>query len=125
MLNKAQLIGNLGSDPDTRNTNSGNTVCNLSVATSHRGKTQAGEWEERTEWHRVVCFGRTAETCQKYLTKGRRVYVEGRIQTRSWDDNGVTKYTTEIVGERVLFLSNRTPDREGSYSEAPEDEIPF
>ena len=125
MLNKAQLIGNLGSDPETRNTNSGNTVCNLSVATSHRGKTQAGEWEERTEWHRVVCFGRTAETCQKYLTKGRRVYVEGRIQTRSWDDNGVTKYTTEIVGERVLFLSNRTPDREGSYSEAPEDEIPF
>jgi len=125
MLNKAQLIGNLGSDPETRNTNSGNTVCNLSIATSHRGKTQAGEWEERTEWHRVVCFGRTAETCQKYLTKGRRVYVEGRIQTRSWDDNGVTKYTTEIIGERVLFLSNRTPDREGSYSEAPEDEIPF
>ena len=125
MLNKAQLIGNLGQDPETRNTNSGNTVCNLSVATSHRGKTQAGEWEERTEWHRVVCFGRTAETCQKYLTKGRRVYVEGRIQTRNWDDNGVTKYTTEIIGERVLFLSNRTPDREGSYSEAPDAEVPF
>ena len=99
MINKVILIGNLGADPEMRFTQSGTAVANFRIATSERFKDQSGEWQERTEWHRVVFFGRIAEVCGEYLTKGRQIYVEGRLQTRSWEDkDGVTRYTTEVGG---------------------------
>ncbi|MBW1714032.1 MAG: single-stranded DNA-binding protein, partial [Deltaproteobacteria bacterium] len=102
MINKVILIGNLGADPEMRYTAGGTPVANFRLATSERFKDASGEWQERTEWHRVVFFGRTAEVCGEYLTKGRQVYVEGRLQTRSWEDKeGQTRYTTEIVGREM------------------------
>ena len=106
-VNKAIIIGNLGADPELRYTESNNTaVTTLSIATHEKYKTRDGEYQERTEWHRVTVFGRTAENCNQYLSKGRSVYVEGRIQTRKWQDkDGNDRYTTEIVANVVQFLS--------------------
>lgn len=99
-LNKVTLIGNLGADPDVRFTGSGQAVANLRLATTEKWKDG-----EKTEWHRVVVFGKQAETCKEYLTKGRQIYVEGRLQTRQWDDkDGNKRYTTETIAQRVLFL---------------------
>ena len=104
-FNKAQVLGRLGRDPELRYTQSGKPVANLNVATNRWWKNADGQTQEETEWHRVVAWGRTAETCQKYLSKGRQVFVEGRLQTRKWEDReGVTKYTTEIVAETVKFV---------------------
>lgn len=104
-VNKVFLIGNLGADPELNYTTSNKPVANLSVATSDVYKDKAGQRQEKTEWHRVVVWGDSAEHCQKYLQKGRQVCVEGRIQTRSWEDNdGQKKYATEIIAERVTFL---------------------
>ena len=101
-VNKAILIGRLGKDPELRQTQSQMAVCTLSVATSERRKDASGNWNEQTEWHNVVVFGKTAENCAQYLAKGRQVYVEGRIQTRKWQDKeGKDRYTTEIVGNGV------------------------
>lgn len=115
-LNKVQIIGNLGQDPDVRFTPSGAAVANFSIATSERWKDkQSGNMEERTEWHRVVVWGRLAELCKEYLAKGRTVYIEGRLQTRSWDDkDGNKRYTTEVVAQNLQFL-----DRKGSGGGAP------
>ena len=88
-LNKAMVIGNLGKDPELRTTGSGKSVCNFSVATNESWKDASGEKQERTEWHRIVVWGPQAEACGKYLAKGRQVYVEGRIQSREWEDNDV------------------------------------
>lgn len=111
MQNKVFLIGNLGQDPDVNTTNSGNTVCNLSVATSRVWYDKENEKHEETEWHRVTVFGKQADSCKSYLKKGSKVSIEGRLQTRKWDDkDGNTRYTTEIVTERVIFL---TPKGEG------------
>jgi len=108
MLNKVFLIGNLGQDPEVRHTNSGQPVANLRVATSRRVKDRDGNWNEQTEWHSVVCFARTAENVAQYLRKGSKIFVEGRIQTRSWDDReGKKQYRTEVVGENVRFLDSR------------------
>ena len=98
-VNKAILVGNLGRDPEIRQTKSGDPVATLSLATSERWTDkQTNEKRERTEWHRVVVFGKTAEIAQQYLTKGSKVYIEGAIKTRKWtDDKGVERYTTEIV----------------------------
>jgi len=105
-LNKAMIIGNLGKDPELRYTQSGRAVANLSVATNEKWTDNDGNPQERTEWHRVVVWGRQAENCEKYLSKGRQVYVEGRIQTRDWTDNdGNKRYSTEIVAQTVQFLS--------------------
>ncbi len=105
-VNKAIIIGNLGSDPEVRYTQSGTAVANLSIATNERWTDKNGERQERTEWHRVVVFGKTAENCQKYLSKGRQVYVEGRLQTDEWEDrDGNKRKTTEIVAQNVTFLS--------------------
>lgn len=105
-VNKVILIGHLGADPDMRYTPSGAGVCELRVATSESWKDKNGQRQERTEWHRVVVWGKIAEICAKYLTKGRQVYIEGRIQTRSWDDKeGQKKYMTEIIANDVQFLS--------------------
>lgn len=105
MVNKVILVGNLGKDPQTRSTPNGQEVATLTVATSEKFKDKSGELQERTEWHTVVVWGRQAESCGKYLTKGRQVYVEGRLATRKWTDKeGAERYSTEVVAETVKFL---------------------
>ena len=112
MINKVILIGNLGSAPEVKNTQS-STVATLSVATSRAWKDKEGQKHDETEWHRVIVWGATAEFCGKYLSKGSKVYVEGRLQTRKWKDNsGVDRYTTEIVAESVQNLSPRSDAQE-------------
>ncbi len=104
-VNKVIVIGRLGSDPEVKTISTGSTVAQLSVATSDQWTDKDGQKQERTEWHRVVVWGKLAELCGKYLSKGRQVYLEGRLQTRSWEDQqGVKRYTTEIVAQTVQFL---------------------
>jgi len=104
-VNKVILLGNLGRDPETRYTTGGDAVTNLNIATSEQWKDKNGEKQERTEWHRVVLFGRQAEIAGEYLKKGRSVYIEGRLQTRKYTDkDGVEKYSTEIVGDRMQLI---------------------
>ncbi|MBN2494423.1 MAG: single-stranded DNA-binding protein [Deltaproteobacteria bacterium] len=117
-VNKAILVGNLGADPEARYTQGGSAVTNFRIATSERWTGRDGQPQERTEWHRIVTFGRLAEHCRDYLSKGRQVYVEGRIQTRSWEDrDGNKRYTTEVVANTVQFLGGRGggPDQGGGY----------
>ncbi len=105
MLNKATLIGNLGADPDTRFTQDGTCVCNLRLATTEKFKNRNGEQQEKTEWHRVVLWGRLGEIANQYLKKGARVYIEGKIETRKWQDrDGNDKYTTEIRATEMKML---------------------
>jgi single-strand DNA-binding protein len=108
-LNKVFLIGNLGADPEVRYTQGGSAVCNFRIATTEVwNDRQSGERKERTEWHRIVVWGKQAEHCGEYLRKGRSVHVEGRIETREWDDKtGNKRYTTEIIADRVTFLGSR------------------
>lgn len=97
-VNKVFLLGNLGADPESRPTNNGGTVTTLRVATSSRVKDRDGNWTDETEWHRVVCFGRSAENAARYLRKGSRVHIEGKIRTNKWEDkDGNSRYTTEII----------------------------
>src|SRR5262245_22711638 len=104
-VNKVILIGNLGADPDLRYTSGGQAVCDLRVATNESWNDKNGQKQERTEWHRVVFWGKPAEIIKQYLSKGRRIYIEGRLQTRSWEDKqGQKRYTTEIVGNDFMFL---------------------
>jgi single-strand DNA-binding protein len=104
-LNKVMLIGNLGKDPELRYTTSGVAVATFSIATSESWKDQDGNLQERTEWHNIVVWRKLAEICGEWLKKGKRVYIEGRIQTRSYDDkNGVKKYVTEIVADDMIML---------------------
>jgi len=104
-VNKVILLGNLGRDPETRYTTGGDAVTNLNIATSEQWKDKSGEKQERTEWHRVVLFGRQAEIAGEYLKKGRSVYIEGRLQTKKYTDkDGVEKYSTEIVGDRMQLI---------------------
>jgi single-strand DNA-binding protein len=106
MINKAILVGNLGADPEIRYTQSGTQVATFSVATTDRWKGQDGQMQESTEWHRVVAWQRLAEICGEYLNKGSKVYIEGKIQTRKWQDqNGNDRYTTEIVAREMKMLS--------------------
>ena len=108
MINKAILIGNLGADPEIRHTQSGTPVATFNLATTERRKGQDGQVQESTEWHRIVAWQRLAEICGEYLHKGSRVYIEGKIQTRKWQDqNGVDRYTTEIVAREMKMLSPR------------------
>ncbi len=108
-INRAQILGRLGQDPDLRYTQSGDLITTLSVATSLQWKDKhTGEAKEKTEWHRAVCFGRTAEIAQQYLAKGRQVYLEGRLQTRKWQaQDGSDRYTTEIIVENLQLLGSR------------------
>lgn len=118
-LNKVMLIGHLGNDPELRTTASGQSVANFTVATSENFKDASGNWQDRTEWHRIVVWGKLAEICSQYLKKGRQVYIEGRLQTRSWDDNksGEKKYATEIVCTDMQMLGS--PKEQGSgYGDA-------
>jgi single-strand DNA-binding protein len=108
-VNKVIIVGNLGRDPEVRYTPNGSAVCNVTIATSRvRKNKESGEKNEDTEWHRVVFFDRLAEIAGEYLKKGRSVYVEGRLQTRKWQDkDGVEKYTTEIVASEMQMLGGR------------------
>lgn len=107
-LNKVMLIGNLGKDPELRYTASGTAVASFSLATSDRVKNKSGEWEEKTEWHNITLWARLAEIAGEYLSKGKTVYIEGRLQTRKWQDkDGKDRYTTEIVGEKMQMLSGK------------------
>lgn len=109
MINKVILIGNLGADPEIRYSQDGTPVATFNVATTERWKGQDGQMKEQTEWHRIVAWRRLAEICGEYLSKGSRVYVEGKLQTRKWkDQSGNDRYTTEIVAREMKMLSPRT-----------------
>ena len=115
-VNKVILVGRLGADPEVRQISSGKSVCQLSVATSENWVDRDGQKQERTEWHRIVIWGRMAEVCGQHLSKGRQVYVEGRLQTRSWEDQqGQKRYTTEVVANTVQFLGDRSSTGQSSY----------
>jgi len=143
-MNKVILIGNLGRDPEISNTQNGIAVTKFSMATSEKWKDKiTGKMQERTEWHFITTFGRLAEICNEYLFKGKQVCIEGRIQTRSWEKDGVTRYTTEIIASMMKMLGTRfsdgdynlpktseTPldvpaDSGDSLSESEKDDIPF
>jgi len=125
-VNKVILVGNLGANPEMRATQGGQKVANLRLATTERWTDKNGQKQEQTEWHRVVAFGKLAEICGQYLVKGRQIYVEGRIQTRQWQDQqGQKRYSTEIVAQGMQMLGNR-PDgapREDTNATMPPDEV--
>ena len=123
-LNKVILIGNLGKDPEVKYTQNGTAVANLSVATNDVWTDKAGQKQERTEWHRVVVWGKQAQVISEHLAKGKQIYVEGSLQTRSWDDrDGNKRYTTEIRAARVLMLGRADGPRTQSEGPAPEVEM--
>jgi single-strand DNA-binding protein len=120
-VNKVILIGNLGSDPTVRYTPQGTAVANFNIATSERFTNKSGEKEERTEWHRIVAWGKLAEICQQYLKKGKQVYIEGRLQTRQWEDQqGQKRSTTEVVANNMTMLG-RAGENAGGGDFAPQD----
>ncbi|MCX6827063.1 MAG: single-stranded DNA-binding protein [candidate division Zixibacteria bacterium] len=120
-INKVILIGNLGKDPELRYTPAGQPVASFSLATSEKWKDKNGVVQDRTEWHNIVVWGRQAEIAKEYLSKGKQVYIEGRIQTRSWDDkDGNKRYMTEIITQRMQFLGSREQgEREHPAADAP------
>jgi single-strand DNA-binding protein len=104
-INKVILIGNLGQNPEVKHSASGQAICNLNIATNESWTDKNGQKQEKTEWHRLVVFGKLAELCGQYLTKGRQIYAEGKLQTRQWQDKeGQTRYTTEVVAQTIQFL---------------------
>lgn len=109
-INKVILVGRLGADPEKKQTQTGQTVTRLNLATSESWINREGERQEKTEWHRIVIWGKLAETCAQHLTKGRQVYIEGRLQTRSWEtEKGDKRFSTEVVANQVLFLAAGVP----------------
>lgn len=138
MINKVILIGNLGADPEIRHTQNGTTVALFNIATTERRKGQDGQAQELTEWHKIVAWQRLAEICGEYLSKGSKVYIEGKLQTRKWkDQNGNDRYTTEIVAREMKMLTPRgancgenygtDPNHEEGLPEPPfsGDDVPF
>ncbi len=126
MVNKVILIGNLGRDPELRYTQSGTAVATLNMATSRRRKDQDGNYIDETEWHRVIAWAKTAEFCGNYLSKGHKIYVEGRLQTRKWtDQNGQDRYTTEVVAENLQSLTPKGSGSMGGFQEPPLPDDPF
>lgn len=128
-VNKAILVGNLGRDPEVRHTNSGQAVASFSIATAEKWTGKDGKKEEKTEWHRIVAWGKLGEICGEYLSKGKQVYIEGRIQTREWEDkDGSKRQTTEIVANNMTMLGQAgggggvAPSGGGDFED---DEIPF
>jgi single-strand DNA-binding protein len=122
-VNKVTLLGNVGKDPEIRSTPGGTMVANLTLATSDRQKDAQGNWQDRTEWHNLVAFTRTAEIIRDYVKKGSKLYIEGKIQTRSWDDkeSGQKRYRTEIIVNELVLLSGREEgggQGAGGYSRA-------
>jgi single-strand DNA-binding protein len=117
-VNKVILLGNVGKDPEIRSTPSGTMVATFSLATTDRQKDAQGNWQDRTEWHNLVAFSRTAEIIRDYVKKGSKLYIEGKIQTRSWDDkeSGAKRYRTEIIVNDLSLLSGRDEGSGGGYS---------
>jgi single-strand DNA-binding protein len=134
-VNKVILIGNLGRDPELRYTKDGKAVANFTLATNDRWRDREGNSQERTEWHRIVVWDKQAENCAQYLQKGRSVYIEGRLQTREWEDKeGQKRQTTEIVAQQVTFLGSRDAGSRSASAPTPPgpepapaegDDIPF
>jgi single-strand DNA-binding protein len=147
-VNKVILVGNLGKDPELRYTAGGTAVCNFSLATTENYKDRDGNRQEKTEWHNIVVWRQLAEICGKYLTKGKQIYIEGKLQTRKWEDrDGNSRYTTEIVADQMQMLGRagddnnagprREPRQEPSMDQSapqnnydnvqfnPDDDIPF
>ncbi len=128
MVNKVILIGNLGRDPEIRYTQGGQPVANFTMATSERWNNKDGERQERTEWHKIVVWGKLAEFCGEYLSKGRQVYAEGRLQTREWEDkDGNKRWTTEVVANSIQFVGPRPGgggDGDMSFSGPSRGEVP-
>ena len=125
-INKVLLLGNLGKDPEVRFSNDQKPIATLSIATGEKRKNASGEWVEHTEWHKVVCFGKTAELCQKYLKKGRQVFIEGTIRTRKWQDKeGKDRYTTEILCNSLQFVGSKGDnDSSSPYGNTAPMDIP-
>lgn len=132
MVNEVRLLGNLGRDPEKRSTKSGTVVVTLNIATKHRYNSN-NEWKEQTDWHRVVVWGKSGEACASHLSKGSRVFVKGRLTTRSWDKDGEKRYATEVIAEQVVFLDARKDANESNEGRGEDaggvfpndDEIPF
>lgn len=134
-MNKVILAGRLGRDPEVRYTESGTAVANMSLATTETWKNKNGEQQEKTEWHRIVVFGNTAEFAKEYLRKGAMLAIDGKLRTRKWEDrNGTTKYTTEVLARQLTPLSSRRaetkpgpeePDVPFDEKEEGEEDIPF
>jgi len=130
-LNRVELIGRLGKDPEIRYTPSGTAVCNFSMATDEGYKDNNGEWIDRTEWHKIVLWGRLAEIASEYLEKGSQIFIEGKLQTRKWEtQSGDKKYSTEIVGTKLIMLgsspANASPNEDNNVpDDIPDDDIPF
>ena len=124
-LNKVQLIGNLGKDPELKYTSAGVAVATFSIATSDSWKDQEGNQQERTEWHNIVAWRKLAEICGEWLKKGKRIYIEGKLQTRSYEKDGVKKYITEIVADQMIMLDGAPRSTNGGGVEAPaSDAVP-
>ena len=136
-VNKIVLVGHLGADPESRFTPSGVAVSTFNMATNESWKNKEGEYEDRTEWHRIVLYGKAAETASEYMKKGQLAYVEGRIRTRSWEDkDGMTRYTTEVLGDRFTMLGRKSENKSTAPTEAgasasagggggDDDDLPF
>lgn len=137
-VNKVILIGNLGKEPDVRFMPNGEAVCNFSIATTESWKDKNGQKQEKTEWHNVVLYRKLAEIAGEYLEKGKPVYIEGRLQTREWEKDGVKRYSTEIIGSSMQMLGSRSqtddvhaPRTSGKAEQQPsrfddmEDDLPF
>ena len=125
-VNKVVLVGHLGGDPETRFTPSGVAVANFNLATNESWRDANGELQDKTEWHRCVMFGKSAEMSGELLKKGQLVYLEGKLQTRNWEDkDGVKRYSTEVVGNAFTMLGRRTADGGSSSPPADDDDLPF
>ena len=136
-VNKIVLVGHLGADPESRFTPSGVAVSTFNMATNESWKNKEGEYEDRTEWHRIVLYGKAAETASEYMKKGQLAYVEGRIRTRSWEDkDGMTRYTTEVLGDRFTMLGRKSENKSTAPAETgasasasagggDDDDLPF
>jgi single-strand DNA-binding protein len=127
-INRVELLGNLGSNPESKKLDGGGTLTKFPVATNKYWTDEDGNKQQSTQWSRVVCFGRQAENCMEYLEKGSRVFVEGELNTRSWDnDDGETQYITEVKAQKVHFLggTSDTPDDVEPPADVADDEIPF
>jgi single-strand DNA-binding protein len=123
MINKVILVGNLGKDPEIRYTPSGTAVANFTIATTERWKDKtSGEMQEKTEWHRITAWGRLGEICGEYLAKGRQVYIEGKLQTRQWEKDGVTRYTTEVIASEMKMLGSKTQG--DGYKPSDQSQVP-
>ena len=128
MLNVVHLIGNLGADPEVRYTQSGTAVANISLACTERWKDKSGQQQEHTEWVKVVVFGRLAEVCSEYLHKGSRVYFQGKMQTKKWQDqNGNDRWTTEVIAKEMKMLGGKSGGSRGQEHDIPDsdEDVPF